>query len=315
MRILLLGAATIALSGCSFLGQGDKHDYKHHNYNQYSYGTGAYTPPAPKPCHSTQCLSRWNLEGGIGTEVFAGGTVISGDARHNFGAIPASPSVPVALPAIATTAADQSFSDVYDNGVRVELGGSYALTPNRKVTLTGHYAHAAGENVTFGTVENLGTGDIETISGEMGDYDRYGAELGLRQYLPPSHFPIVKSIRPYVEGRIGASYVEAIDVTNLTATTPLGAAGAYGTGASPFYDDSWTGSAAGLIGVETPLTKFSTIGLETGLRYTTPLESSTNSFPGTSSAIPGDSRIPLTGINNDGASWTVPIMLRGRYRF
>ena len=53
MRILLAGAAAIALSGCSFLGLGGNQDYKNYGYNAHTgnYGYQAQRP-APKTCTS-----------------------------------------------------------------------------------------------------------------------------------------------------------------------------------------------------------------------------------------------------------------------
>jgi len=63
-------------------------------------------------------------------------------------------------------------------------------------------------------------------------------------------------------------------------------------------------SAAGLVGIETPLTRYSTIGLETGVRYTQGLDASNdvNNFG-------------LQGAGAKANRTTIPVMLRGRYRF
>ena len=60
------------------------------------------------------------------------------------------------------------------------------------------------------------------------------------------------------------------------------------------------------VGVEAPIFKRATLGLETGIRYTgVPKSDNTNLGPG----------VAFAGSNNDASRWTVPVMLRGRYRF
>jgi len=107
----------------------------------------------------------------------------------------------------------------------------------------------------------------------------------------------VNSVRPYLEARVGAAKVDDINITGVTRTAPDGAV----TNTRDFqvYDGGWVPTAAGLVGVETPLFNRMTVGLETGLRYSGRLDASEGGFT-----------------NGDGASkWSVPVSLRGRYRF
>lgn len=285
MRLLLLGAATVALSGCSWLGiGGSKHgDYSHYNKQAGHYSAAHQTKSG---CQSGSCLSRWNLEGAIGPEFMIGGDAVTGDQTNDFSVVPGVTVVPNN---------NISMNDVYGTGMRYELGGSYALNPNRKVTLMGSYAKASGDDVNLGSVNG------QDLTGELSDYERYGIEAGLRQYFAPSAAPVVRSLRPYVEGRLGAAKVEDIALENAT----LGGA-AYNGGTAAFYEGGWVPTAAGLVGVEAPVFKRATLGLETGLRYTGTVQTDTSDFgPGT----------PLAGSNNGGSSWSIPLMLRGRYRF
>ena len=283
MRKLLLGAsaitASVALSGCSFLGIGGHKDYRHYDHTSASYGA---QPVAPKGCGTQNCLSRWNLEGGLGPAFVVGGTAVTGNDT-NEGSVAAIREI--------------SMADAYETGYRAELGGSYALSPNRKITALGFYSEAESEGrLDWGTVDGA------QLTGALSDYESYGGELGLRQYFAPKRAIIVNSVRPYVEGRVGLAQVEAIDIVGAE----LGGEAFNGGANVPFYDGGLVGSAAGLVGVETPLTRYSTIGLETGLRYTGKLDSDTSALS------PGN---PLAGINNGGSTLSVPVMLRGRYRF
>ena len=74
----------------------------------------------------------------------------------------------------------------------------------------------------------------------------------------------------------------------------------------PLYRSSWVGSAAGLVGVETPIARHATIALESGVRYTQSPRSDNSRLDGSTL---------FSGINNGGGRVSIPVMLRGRYRF
>ena len=282
MRILMLGVAAVALSGCSFLGLGGNNLNKNYNTQTGYYGQNvAQKNVANTRCHSGNCLARWNLEGGIGAVFPAGNNIITSsrvnpDPNSDFNSL--------------------SFGDAYDTGVRAELGGSYALAPNTKITFLGHYEESNSDGV-----QNLGTIGGETLTGSLTDYQAYGAELGLRQYFRPRNGGIFRTVRPYVEGRLGASRVDDIALRGAQ----LGGADLSATDIG-LYDKSWVPTAAGLVGIETPVARYTTIGLETGLRYQGGLESDT-------SVLSAGSQ--LGGLNNNNSRLSIPLTLRGRYRF
>jgi len=285
MRNLILGVSAIALSGCSWLGLGgNNHDYR--NHNQYGH-SGSYNYQHAKPrngCHSGNCLSRWNIEAAVGPTFNVGGNAVSGSQTN------------AESPANIN---DVNFSEVYKPGVRGEIGGSYALNPNRKVTANVFYEEAESDGVVnFGTV---GTANPRNLLGSLSDYKSYGAELGLRQYFAPRRGGrIIGNIRPYVEGKLGATH---LDNVNLIGANLDGQALAADI---PVYRSGWVGSAAGLVGVETPVARHMTLALESGVRYT--------QGPRSDTTVLGDGS-PLAGINNGGSRTSIPVMLRGRYRF
>ena len=285
MRKLLLGSAaltaSIALSGCSFLGIGGHDDYR--NYQRAHAHHGAHHGhQAKQSCGSTNCLSRWNLEGGIGPSFVVDGTAVTG-GRTNAGS--------------AATIRNISMNDAYDTGWRGELGASYALTPNTKVTALGFVEEADSAGAV-----NWGTVGDQALTGALSDYQSYGGELGLRHYFAPTRGIILNSVRPYVEGRVGLAQVDDIAIEGAQ----LGGDAFNGGAPVAFYDDSLVGTAAGLVGFETPLTRYSTIALETGVRYSGGLDSDNSVLAAGN---------PLAGINNGGERVTIPVMLRGRYRF
>ncbi|MFB9372605.1 hypothetical protein ACFFUB_01390 [Algimonas porphyrae] len=284
MRKLLLGAAAISLSGCSFLGIGG-----HSSYNAGPAYGGYYAAAPTSKCGVTVkkhrpapsgCISRWNLEGGIGASFNVGGDAVTGSDGT----------------VAASAVRDVDFDEAYDTGQRAELGLSYALAPDTKVTAMGFIDEADSAGVfNWGTV-NGG----QVMTGALSDYRSTGVELGLRKYFRPTAAPIVRSVRPYVEGRVGAAYQDGIAIQNATI-------GGVAVGAPiAFQDSGWVPSAAGLVGLETPLTRYSTIGLETGIRYTGGGDANTTSI----NVANG-----LAGVNQGGERISVPLMLRGRYRF
>lgn len=279
MRYLLCGVATIALSGCSWLGlSSHKDSYKHSNA-QY-----AYAKASDGCCVGGKTLSRWNIEAGVGPEFNAGGTVISGDKTH---------------PGFTNSNINNlSYNDAYDTGVRYEMGGSYAVNPNRKITGQVHYSAANGKDV------QIGTRNDNALRGSLSDYKSYGLEMGLRQYAQPTNFPVVKSVRPYVEGKIGAAHVDDIAMTNIREVGVAAPAGSIG-----FYEGGWVPTAAGMVGMETPVFNRFTMGVETGVRYMGKLKSDASGMAG-----PGGFDY-LGGANNGGGRWSVPLTIRGRYRF
>ena len=250
---------------------------------QYQYVEQQFVQPvaAAPTCHSGNCLSRWNLEGGIGAVFPAGRNILTSSRTNNVA---------------GTDFNSVSFGDAFDTGIRAELGGSYALAPNTKVTLLGHYEKADSNGV-----QDLGTINGDPLTGALTDYEAYGVELGLRQYFAPRPIPVLKSFRPYVEGRIGVSHVDDI---RLVGADLAGAP--FNGGTIPLYEDSWVPTAAGLVGIETPVARYTTIGLETGLRYQGGLESDTSVLA---------AGTDIGGLNNNRGRYSIPLTLRGRYRF
>ena len=291
MRILLCSVAAVALSGCSWLGLG----HSHHGQDQHtSYHSGQYAQQSSSDdcCFGSQKLSRWNVEGGVGPEFIVGGNALVGSQAHEGFTGP------------VTTLNDVSMNDAYNTGYRAELGGSYAVTPNRKITGQVFYAQADGRDVL------LGTQDATDLRGQFSDYKSYGVEAGLRQYFQPTDVPLIRSVRPYVEGKLGAAHVDEIGIENMREVVPT----ALNTPTSlALYEDGWVPTAAGMIGFETPVFKRMTVGVETGIRYTGRPNSDNTDV--TSTVAPLDFNRRYAGANNGGDRWSVPVTIRGRYRF
>lgn len=288
MRILFTSTAAIALSGCSMLGFGS---------GGYSQGPSYGHAPAPvqSKCNpyaglngNADCTrsSIWNVEGAIGQEFMVGGDFTT-------------PDDVTAIPGLTPNAV--SMKDAYNAATRYELGASYAANPNRKITATASYSKASGNDVAFGT---LAGPPANTLRGTASDYEAFGLEAGVRQYFRPRSAPLLNSLRPYVEGRLGAAKIDDISIQNLRDNN-----GVINGGTANMYQGGWIPTASGLVGVEAPVFQRATLALETGLRYRGALKADTTDFG------PGGGVGILSGINNGSSNLTVPVMLRGRYRF
>jgi hypothetical protein len=287
MRILLCSAAAIALSGCSWMGMG--HGHKHQSDNSYHGGHYAQQSNANECCFGTKKLSRWNIEAGVGPEFIVGGDAVTGDRTH------------AGFTAPVTALNTVSMDTAYDTGYRADIGGSYAFTPNRKLTGQVYYSQADGKDVALGLQD-----DVE-LRGQMSDYKSYGVEAGLRQYFRPAPMPLVHSVRPYVEGKVGAAHIDSIRLENIRGVTPVDP---LTPTTLSMYDDGWVPTGAALVGVETPLFNRMTVGVETGVRYAGKPKSDNSDF-----ADPTSFNGRYSGLNNGGDRWTVPLTIRGRYRF
>ncbi len=338
MRILICGVAAVALSGCSWLGYttdgysngnayGGSHSGQHvsgGHYNpqvqsgQYSagaYDSGAYQYPIaqtypqdfdpngplvgntmysaghdgtshsyPAPQHSGTRHgghkghyagpreNPWTVNGSIGADFTTGGGFFRGQDAAGAGYN------------------NVSMDEAFKPGIRAELGAARSLRGNRMLTGQAFWAKSEGERVTL---RNSAT----PVRGTFTDHESYGAELGLRQYVT---MPASTSYKPYVEGRLGAAYIDDIGIEDQRAVTAPERLGRNFN----FIEGGWVPTGAALIGVERPVTRNVMLGLETGIRYSGGLDGA---------AIPNSTALP--GANQYDERWSVPVSLRGRYRF
>ncbi len=277
MRILLVGVAAVALSGCSWLSGGYSYN---NNHGGYSYGDqGSYnTAPAPRKAKS---LSKWSMHGAIGTDFIVGGDAITGNDTNG-----------------AVNVHQVAMKDMYDIGYRAEGGLQYKLNGKQSLTLSGHYQEATGkDNVTFANngPQNV-PANIATMT--MSDYKAYGFEAGLRHDLAKERMPLLRSVQPYLEGRLGISKTNDLTGTNVVV----------GGAAAPninLYEGRLVPTASALVGVEKPLGSHLSIGVESGIRYIGESNPDDSTTGGTIFAE----------MNNGSSRWSVPVQLRARYRF
>ncbi len=274
MRILFVGAAAVALSGCSWLGLGN-------NYGPYSYNTGPHSSSAGHvstgaPQHKP--LSKWGITGAIGTDFIVGGNAVTGNDTGGL-----------------LNVHQVSMKNAYKPGYRGEAGITYALNGKQSLTINGFYQEAKGKSdVVFANAPG------QSFTTQFGDYKAYGIDAGLRHNLSKGSMPLLKSVQPYVEGRIGIARTSDFQMENVqlngVALVPSEAA---------MYEGRYIPTASALVGFEKPISRHMSIGLETGIRYMGKSDSDDSFVAGTA----------LEGMNNGSSRWSIPLQIRGRYRF
>ncbi len=262
MRILLVGVAAVALSGCSWLSGG----------YQYNQGYGASAPSQQKP------LSRYSLTGAIGTDYVVGGTAITGNDTPGLVNVHQVP-----------------MQDAYKMGYRAEGGGTYMVNRKQHITLNGFYQEADGKADVV-----IANDPTDIFTGEFSKYKAYGVEAGFRHDLGNTKVPLLRTVLPYMEGRVGISKTSSIDLQNTAVNGT-----ATGNPAIQIYEGRLVPTASALVGLEKPITRRMSLGLETGLRYIGENNPDDTFTTGTF----------LSEGNNGSSRWSVPVQLRARYRF
>ena len=275
MRILFCSAAAILLSGCSWIANTHSHN-RYNGYNTQSgthqRGTSYTTPRLRKP-------SKLSFTGSLGTEMVVGGHAITG----NDGVFNA-----------ATRVHHVSMQDAYNLGWRADLGGAYQIGKKNEILINGFYQQASGKDGTIGS-------DVSgmPLEARLSNYKAFGIETGLRHNIGATKLPLLKTVKPYVEARVGIAKVDDIDLLDVRV-----AGGAASTNYA-YYEGGWVPTVSGLTGFEKPVSKHMSIGLETGLRYIGGISSDDTDVAGSF----------LQGTNGGSSRWSVPLQIRGRYKF
>lgn len=171
------------------------------------------------------------------------------------------------------------YSDAYKPGYRYAAGLARDINPQTTVLAKGFYKKAEGEDPFV-----VGTTGIGNVNGRFSDYKSYGAELGLRRYFGA---PVQSRLRPYLGATAGAAYIDDINLI--------------GPSGGPLNEAGWVPTASGMAGFEMPFTPRASFALESGVRWT-------GSQDRTAVAS-------AAGFGDDGSKLSVPVTLRGSFRF
>ncbi|GHA88528.1 hypothetical protein GCM10009069_09350 [Algimonas arctica] len=175
------------------------------------------------------------------------------------------------------TTADVGYQDAFKPGYRASIGIARDFRPNTTVMAKGFYSQAEGEDDVV-----IATNGGGNVLADFSDYTSYGAELGLRQYLSPAQ----TRLRPFVGATVGAAFVEDLSVSTGGPSTVINDAG-------------WTATASATGGFEMPLSPTASLALESGIRWSDAQDRS--AFGAT--------------LGDDNSRLSVPVTLRGRFRF
>ncbi len=184
-----------------------------------------------------------------------------------------------------------SYDDAFDN--LNTIGGSGEFDVSRNTTLLGkvQYGQANGNTVdtgafTPGTFDSAGVftqtpGSVtRDVEGEFSDLKTWTFEGGVRQYVGAN-----PAFRPYVGATGGV-----VRNNNVTLTQTDTADGSL-FNEQELIDSSWNPTASAIVGSEIAVGNRTSIGLESGVRWT-------DNFSGT-----------------DSDRWSIPLTLRGRVAF
>jgi len=235
------------------------------SYHSPQQHAGYYAPQSSQYA----APSRTHLELSVGATEFRGGNVLPTLNGPN---------------GLATNKV--SYRDAYKTGIRTSAGFSTDVAPRTTLLARGFYKKAEANDNIFDLGTQTGGGPR---FGGFSDHQSYGGEIGFREYLSNEG----RGLRPYIGATAGASYAEAIELVRVSADGNAAA-----TATSRLYDGGWVPTASAVIGIDLPVSRNTSFGLESGLRY--------------------EGKRDLEIGNNLGKgddNYSVPLKLRGRFRF
>jgi hypothetical protein len=258
----------------------------------------------------TTCDPRWYVSVGGNAEFNFGGNNFNNGAHEHF-AIPQTADIDVDLQS-------HDYNDVYNNpfySIEGELG--YVLTRHIELFGTFRYSASPGSDWTSGStvfidVPQNFTGTFPVRS-KFGDFNSYGGELGFRYFFLPKE----TRLRPYFSLSGGASYVSSINVQTHADASSVGGPSDVTVFKGAFFDDSWVGTGAALLGLEYSMNCHWVLGLNAGVRYQSELQDSDRDLNRFNNG--GTAPFDISFINklndNAGDRWSVPITGYIKFRF
>jgi hypothetical protein len=180
-----------------------------------------------------------------------------------------------------------TFEDVYGTGLHMRFGGGYALDDDTEITGTFTFQSLDADQVVA-----MGDIGVSNLYGKYTDYQTFGLDVGLRQYLG-----VTRSIRAYGEGTIGLGFIDKTDVTLVAPAANLS------RDANDFYDQTAAYSAGGNLGLLLGSGRLGVFG-QLGLRFMSGM-ADVDDLEGTG----------LENINKKSSRWTLPFVAGVRLRF
>ena len=170
----------------------------------------------------------------------------------------------------------------YGNGTRFDVSATYPRpSQGRYFTGTAYRTTYSGRDVSLPAIAR------PPLTGRISDYRMHGVEFGVRQYSPKT----AHVFHPFIEARLGGAYVDDVSVKNNAGRTRL-------------YESGWVPTASAMVGFEAPASEPLTVGVETGVKV--------------QGRLKADDSLRARQVNarsTSGSAVTIPLILRGRYRF
>jgi len=230
---------------------------------------GAYAQtPAPATADST-----WSADIGFGLDNSISGNInSSGIGRINGQSV-------VVL--------KNTYENVYGTGLHFRFGGGYMLDQDTEVRVTFTLQSLDADLVPLGDIGS------SKLYAQYADYQSFGMDVGLRQYVD-----LAPKVRMYGEATIGLGFIDETDVVLVAPGANLAG------NATNFYDKTTAFALGGNAGVLVQMTdKFGLYG-QLGLRYVTGM-----------SELEGLAGTGLETINDNSSRWTLPVLVGVRVRF
>jgi hypothetical protein len=259
------------------------------------------------------CDPRWYISMGGGADFNIGGQLVNGfdtnfDVLTIIGPFPATAHVQ-----------SRDWDDVFDDAWRIQGEIGYALTQHLELFGSFRYSHAEGvKRTTDDVIVDLGRiGGGPTnfpFTRDFGDYSSWGGELGFRYYFMSRE----ARFRPYISLSGGVAHTDSIDISTRVDLSGFGGPTGFQIYKGGFFDDSWVGTGAAMLGVEVRLACHWAVGVEGGARYESTLDDNDNDYKGLS-VFDGLFAVPLRPFrpsNDDvGDRWSVPVTGYVKFRF
>jgi hypothetical protein len=180
-----------------------------------------------------------------------------------------------------------TFEEVYGTGLNLRFGGAYALHEDTEIT--GIFTF---QSLDADQVVPMGDIGVSNLYGKYTDYQTFGLDVGLRQYLG-----VTRSIRAYGEGTVGLGFIDKTDVALVAPAANLT------RDANDFYDQTAAFAVGGNVGVLVGSGRLGVFG-QLGLRFMSGM-AEVDDLEGTG----------LEDINNKSSRWTLPFVAGVRLRF
>lgn len=180
-----------------------------------------------------------------------------------------------------------SYEDVYGTGLHFRFGGGYMLDDDTEVRGTFTLQSLDADLTPLGDI------GVSRLYGQYADYQSFGLDVGLRQYMA-----LTDTVRAYGEATIGLAFIDETDVILVAPGVNLGG------NATDFYDQTAAFAFGTNLGVLFPVLQNMGIFAQLGFRYVTGM-SEVDDLEGTG----------LETINDSSSRWTFPLVLGIRARF